>query len=910
MSSDRATVFNHFPFLQQVFAYRIFFTFLGILLFFAPNTAANLPPGFVEQQIATGLDPTAIAMAPDGRIFVAEKNGRVRIVENDILLPDPFVYLEVDNFNERGLGGLVFHPNFEQNNYIYFYYSVPGGNYNRIVRMTANGNYAIIGSEEIIFELNPMAGTIHNGGGMHFGPDGKLYVSVGDGADANTANSMNSLLGKVLRLNDDGSIPEDNPFYAQTTGDYRAIWAVGLRNSFSTAMHPESGLLFGCDVGSNLFEEVNNITAGGYYGWPELEGYQTNEILPDNYTDPLYAYNHDVGCAAIGAAFYHAETPVFPPQYHDKFFFADYCEGYIKVMDPATGAIEETFATNIDRPLCLLVAPNGDMYYIERAGMGGGSMEDNTSTTDGRLLRIRYTGSGAPFIAVQPEDQFLPIGEDALFEIRALGEETLTYQWLKDGEAIDGANSPTLTYANVQLSDNGARFRCLIANDLGNVESLEAELEVTSNTRPTPTITEPGGGLYAAGDTLFFSGTATDAEDGLLSAAQFRWFIDFHHDEHTHPALENFTDATEGFIVIPRVGEVDDNVWYRVHLVVEDNGGLTQSTFMDVYPQKTTFTVLSEPGGLRVNVDGQAMNTPAEVTSVRGIQRTLAAPNWQIEEDVLYRFVGWSGANDDSQLLHFLAGDVSSATAVYEEVPLFIGDGTGLTANFYESNEEDLLDRVAPVATRIDPVIDFDFALGSPIEQLEDDFYMISWRGEFLAPANDEYTFYLTADDGVRLWIDEELVIDQWVPQPTTEASGQITLEGGKRYRIRVDYFEAGGYAEVHLEYGSQLIPRAIVPTSQLYPDPLQSVEAEFTRRVFPVPARDLVYLEIGTWAPEQLRWVIYDISGRRCSQGRASLGVGSTRIPIDISFLPPGLYFFDLDGTSKVDGSVPLIKH
>ncbi|MEL7424493.1 MAG: PQQ-dependent sugar dehydrogenase [Bacteroidota bacterium] len=890
-------------------------SFCALLLIFIAFhlQAANLPPGFVEQQLATGLDPSAMAMAPDGRIFIAEKNGRVLIVENDVLLEDPFTFLEVDNFNERGLGGIVFHPDFEQNNYIYFYYSAPGGNYNQVVRLTANGNYAIIDSEEIIFTMEEMAGTIHNGGGMHFGPDGKLYISVGDGADANTANSMNSLLGKVLRINDDGTIPGDNPYYTSNTGVYRAIWASGLRNTFSTAMNPLTGQLFGGDVGSNLFEEVNNIVAGGYYGWPDLEGYRTGQVLPSNYQDPLFAYDHGAGCAVIGAAFYVAETPIFPPQYHDKFFFADYCEGYIKVMNPQTGDIEETFATDVNRPLSLLVAPNGDMYYIERAGMGGGSMQDNTSTTDGSLWRIRYTGSGAPFIAVQPDDLFLPVGEDASFEIRALGEETLTYQWQRDGTAIPGATEAVYTLTDVQLSDNAARFRCLVTNDLGVVESLEAELLVTSNTRPLPTILEPlTTDTYVAGDTLYFSGTADDAEDGPIPAEQYRWFIDFHHDTHTHPALENLTGVTSGSLIIPRIGEVDDNVWYRVYLVVEDNGGLSQSTFVDVFPEKTTFTVQTEPSGLRVNVDGQAATAPANIVSVQGIQRTLAAPLWQVENDVLYRLVGWQDAMDNNQLFSFVAGEVGEITARYEEVPLFIGNGIGLMANFYEGIDEEDLDLIPPVATRIDPVIDFDFAYGSPIEELEDDFFMISWRGEILAPITDEYTFYLTADDGVRLWVNDELIIDQWVPQGTTEARGTIALSGGERYQIRVDYFEEAGYSEVHLEYSSVQLPRVIVPTTQLFPDPLQLTEdtqSGFGYRIWPIPAEETVQLEIGIWAPEQIAWVLYNAAGRRCAYGEAALTTGTNQITVDVDFLPPGLYFFHLEGSRKVRGSIPFIK-
>ncbi|MCB0585006.1 MAG: PQQ-dependent sugar dehydrogenase, partial [Phaeodactylibacter sp.] len=163
--------------------------------------AAQLPPGFAEEKIAEGLDPTAMTVAPDGRIFITEKNGRILIVENGVLLPDPFLQIEVDNYNERGLGGIVLDPGFEQNNFLYLFYTVAGGNHNRISRFTANGNYALPDSEVILFELQPLSGTIHNGGAMHFGPDGKLYIAVGDGANAANGQDLNTTLGKILRIN-------------------------------------------------------------------------------------------------------------------------------------------------------------------------------------------------------------------------------------------------------------------------------------------------------------------------------------------------------------------------------------------------------------------------------------------------------------------------------------------------------------------------------------------------------------------------------------------------------------------------------------------------------------------------------------------------------------------------------------
>ena len=135
---------------------------------------------------------------------------------------------------------------------MYLYYTVPLAGHNRLSRVQALGNFALPGSEEVLLELDPMAGTIHNAGAMAFGADGKLYLAVGEGADGAKAPKLTSLLGKILRLNPDGTVPADNPFYDQTTGIYRAIYATGLRNPFSMAIQPGTDRIFVCDVGTDV----------------------------------------------------------------------------------------------------------------------------------------------------------------------------------------------------------------------------------------------------------------------------------------------------------------------------------------------------------------------------------------------------------------------------------------------------------------------------------------------------------------------------------------------------------------------------------------------------------------------------------------------------------------------------------
>jgi glucose/arabinose dehydrogenase len=332
--------------------------------------AVALPAGFTRATYASGFGDllTAVAVAPDGRLFVAEKSGRLRVVKQGQLLPTPFVTLPVLEEGERGLLGVALHPGFASNGYVYLYYTTSaGGAHNRISRFVANGDVALAGSEEILVEL-PLLSDIskHNGGAMAFGVDGKLYVAVGDNADGSTAPSLDSPFGKMLRFNADGTIPLDNPFLAQTTGINRSIWARGLRNPFTFAIEPGTGRMHINDVGAEAWEEINLGRAGADYGWPVTEGPTTNPL----YDAPILAYGHAdsptlfSGRAAVGAAFYHPPSVLFGPSYLGNYFFADYVDGWIYRMDPANGNAAYAFANLGGNPTGLVIGNDGALYVL------------------------------------------------------------------------------------------------------------------------------------------------------------------------------------------------------------------------------------------------------------------------------------------------------------------------------------------------------------------------------------------------------------------------------------------------------------------------------------------------------------------------------------------------------------------
>jgi len=312
-----------------------------------------------------------MAFAPDGRLFVCQQGGQLRVVKTGSLLSTPFVSLTVDSSGERGLLGIAFDPNFATNHYLYVYYTVATSPiHNRVSRFTAAGDTAVPGSEAIILELdNLSSATNHNGGAIHFGPDAKLYIGVGENANGANSQTLSNLLGKMLRINADGTIPTDNPFYNTAAGNNRAIWALGLRNPFTFAFQPGTTRLFINDVGQSTWEEINDGIAGSNYGWPTTEGPTSNPA----FRSPIFFYGHGTtdttGCAIVGGAFYNPPVAQFPSSYIGKYFFADLCSGWIRVFDPTAGTATG-FATGISTPVDLHVGPDGALYYLAQ-GSGG-----------------------------------------------------------------------------------------------------------------------------------------------------------------------------------------------------------------------------------------------------------------------------------------------------------------------------------------------------------------------------------------------------------------------------------------------------------------------------------------------------------------------------------------------------------
>jgi glucose/arabinose dehydrogenase len=373
---------------------------VGTLLFLPigpAQGAASLPPSFTQSPVVSGLtNPTDMEFAPDGRLFVAEQAGRVRIAKtNGTLVTFLDISSRVDSTGERGLLAVAFDPNFSTNHYVYLHYTQKATSttsvHNRVVRVTASGDRAVAGSEKLIFRLNNLSSAAnHNGGAIHFGKDGKLYVAVGDNANGDNAQSLGNLKGKILRINKDGTIPTGNPFYSTASGNNRAIWAVGLRNPFKFAVKPGTGTIFINDVGEKTWEEINRGASGANYGWNLCEGNHDNPNRPGSvncsaapYTAPVHEYTHGstntTGCSITGGTFYNPTTVQFPSGYVGDYYFADLCNGWIRRYDPSTKAATG-FATGLSGVVDLEVSKNeGELYYLSRG-------------TPGSVSKIRHTG--------------------------------------------------------------------------------------------------------------------------------------------------------------------------------------------------------------------------------------------------------------------------------------------------------------------------------------------------------------------------------------------------------------------------------------------------------------------------------------------------------------------------------------
>ncbi|MES2591109.1 MAG: PQQ-dependent sugar dehydrogenase [Bacteroidota bacterium] len=635
--------------------------FLFFYLFFIGQalSAQTLPAGFSKVKVATLDQATAMAFAPDGRLFICIKTGAVRIIKNGALLTTPFVTLPVDINGERGVNSIAFDPNFNTNHYVYIYYtrSTPTI-HNRLSRFMVMGDVAMQGGEEVLIDFETVNQVFHNGGGMGFGPDGKLYLAIGEDNSPNNSQNLATHKGKLLRLNTDGSAPTDNPYYSSSSIITKRIWALGLRNPFTLSFQPGTGKLFVNNVGADNWEEVHDGTLPGQnFGWPAVEGSSTNPA----YANPVFAYPHEStggqkGCAIVGGTFFNPTTTNYPSQYIGKYFYMDFCDGWMYYFNPDSPSQNTFFGSGlITQNLALQVGPDGNLYFINRSQPG--------------IYKIIYSGNSAPAISSNPSNLTVAAGQSASFTVSATGTNPLNYQWQKNGINISGATSATYTINSAQTSHAG-QYRAVVTNNSGTATSNAATLTVTTfNARPSATILTPTNGtLYHAGDLISFSGDATDPEDGSLPAAAFEWSIDFHHNNnHFHPGPAIPMGVKTGSFTVPNTGEPSSVVFYRIRLKVTDANGLIDTQHVDILPITSTVSINTQPSGLQITFDSQPKPTPFTTLTVEGLNIAMGVVSPQTNNNgQSYAFDHWAHGGSAAQTILVGTDDISY-TAVFKD---------------------------------------------------------------------------------------------------------------------------------------------------------------------------------------------------------------------------------------------------
>ena len=667
---------------------------LGVENLESRELLTTLPANFAEFELTPRLDsaPVGLLRAPDGRLFIStddnDDQGTIRVVKNENLLSTPALQLSIQSSGEHGMIGWTLDPNFDSNGHLYLMYTTSqGGVHHRISRFTFSGDTINPNTELVLMDLDQLtSGTVHNGGGMAFGNDGKLYIGVGDNQVATNSESLGTVLGKILRINPDGSIPTDNPFYNLTTGINRAIYARGVRNPFNMDADPVTGRIFFNDTGPSTYEEVNEVKYGADYGWPG-QGVSQGSGPNNNpaFEDPVHAYLQAANpgsCAITAGNFHRTSNPDFPSAHTDKYYFADYCGAWIYGYDLATEEVQP-FATDTPvGPVSIEVGDDGSLYYL--------------SFQERKLFKIEYLQNSTLQITQQPANSQVAVGQPATFSVRAAPDSPdgpFTYQWQKrsSGDSqfsdIAGATDRVLTISTTNASDDGAEFRAAVFSGSESATSNAATLIVTSGSPPTPVITSPLlTDSYVAGDTISFSGFATDPdESGNLPTANLTWEVTFQHDDHDHPQFGPVSGISGGSFTVPTIGETSANTWFRIHLTAEDSSGLSTYTYRDIFPEKATFTIDSNVPGVQLLLDGTPVASPKATLGVVGVKRSIGVASPQLVGGKQYEFTGWSDGGEISHVISTPATD-QTFTATFQEIADPGGPVTG-AVTAYKFNE-------------------------------------------------------------------------------------------------------------------------------------------------------------------------------------------------------------------------------
>lgn len=623
-----------------------------------------------SQYITQNLAPTAVIkeglsleQSSDGRIFIAERGGIVKVFQNNAVSTVFTVTTVTDN--EQGLLGLTLHPDFAANGYIYVFYSINNGGVirHRIERVEINNSNQVVSRQEILL-LEPIGGGFHNGGDLKFF-NGFLYITVGDSQLDTNAQNLDTYKGKILRVTENGLPAPGNPFYGSGSVQRQSIWVYGFRNPWRLVPNVAANKLYVLDVGTS-WEEINEISNPTIrnYAWGHQDGGDGKQTETNLFTNPIFTYRTgSIGNALTNGVLYNPTISRYP-NLQGKFIIKDYVKTEIRSFDPNVADPVSTvfFDASQQYALGMMLGNDGYIYYCSYGN-------------NGALIKLDYIETAAPTIVNHPVSQSIMETKPVTFTVSASGTG-LTYQWQFNNANITGATGASYTIPNVTNANAGA-YKVIVTNTAGSVTSNPATLTVTPfSNAPTVSIVSPLPTLkWNADDVVHFEATATDVEDGTLPASAFSWSIDLFHEDipgagHSHPGGSP-QGVKSGDFTASNQGEKTPNVWYRFTVKVTDSNGLTGTAFVDIKPNLVDVTATSSPVPLNLEFNQKPVTAPStkQVVANAALQ-TLNAPTPQYVGNIRYDFDHWGQGGAANQTFKAPASGTITYTAFYNAVAL------------------------------------------------------------------------------------------------------------------------------------------------------------------------------------------------------------------------------------------------
>ena len=675
-----------------------------------PDVAPNaVPAGFTQSVVvpASSLDaPTAFTWLPSGEMLITQQNGQLIAWNGTSTRTVLSLGSRVCYDFERGLLGIAVDPQFTSGRpYVYVYYTFNKFNQtpnscpqqsetvnpvNRVSRFTWSNNALDLSSESVLLDNITSYNGNHNAGDLGFGKDGKLFVSVGDGGcdyldsgcgGANDASrERHTLLGKILRINADGTIPSDNPFLGTGTARCNTgaaasglicqeTWAWGFRNPYRMTFDPNAtGVrLFVNDVGQNVREEIDEVVAGKDYGWNCREGTRVNNTsgpcspTPANMVDPIYEYSHGnagapfTNCNSItGGAFVPANT--FPSNY-SGYMFGDYvCGKIFMISAQAPYSSVLTFSDNPGSVTHMAFGPNGAQQALYYATYANG----------GEIRRISYNGAAGLNSAFTANPSFGAAPLAVTFSATTPSSGT-TYFWNFGNGTTRQTSTASTSYT---YTTNGTYTATLyLRGSNGDISSVSQTVVRVGATAPVASITQPSpSALFAVGQSIQVRGQASDAEQGQLPASALSWKVILHHDTHTHPYLTQPTTNSFSFTApAPEDLLAASNSYLELELTATDNSGLSHVVTQTLQPRKVNVTLASTPNAnANFVVNNDPIEADAAFVSWQGYVLQVTAPVYTANNR-WWRFVRWSDNNTSNPRSFTTPASATTYTAVYEE---------------------------------------------------------------------------------------------------------------------------------------------------------------------------------------------------------------------------------------------------